>query len=228
MENKKLEILVVEDVEKNLENCKKAYQPLVEKGLILPTYVTNGDEAEKYIEKVDAGILDIYFPGTSAREKIEEFAKKYDQPHAYKLDPDEVIVNNLYPLGIYYADKLAEQKKPMIFVSSIATGHGGSKNNPFYRLRDAVSFMNRKNYNPLIARAWCACESGMFITKILGAVGGHYREDIEKTEEAWLAALKAIARMTGNEGVYNAISLKDESEKYLKIYLEWMKEEKLL
>jgi len=219
--------LVVEDDEKNLANCKKAYQPLVEKGLVLPIYVTNGDEAEKYVDKVDAGILDLYFPGSNAREKIEEFAEKYriPNPPEYHIpfDLDAVKIKDLYPLGIYYGDKLAEREKPIIFVSAIASGHGSeeTRTNPFYILRGNVK------YNPFVpiklALAFCACESaerliidGAFISYLLGELGspeGIYqkiREDIEKTEEAWLAALKTIAGLIGNEEIYKTISLKDK------------------
>jgi len=212
MANKKLEVLVIEDDEKNLENCKKAYQPLVEKGLVAPIYVTNGDEAEKYIEdKVDAGILDLYFPGSNAREKIEEFAKKYGGP-----EPEAVLANGLYPLGIYYADKLAEKNKPIIFVSTIATGHA-VKTSPFYELRKALTKDPTRIQNPklnyIVYRAWKACESqansGAIITQTFDLYGGTFSDKIEKTEKGWLVALKAISKITNTKDAYNAIPLKD-------------------
>jgi len=60
-------------------------------------------------------------------------------------------------------------------------------------------------------------------------VCGRYREDIKKTEEAWLAALKVIAARTNSEELYKAISLKEGIERVIEKYLQiiercWLRE----
>ncbi|MEM2031687.1 MAG: hypothetical protein QXG83_02670 [Candidatus Pacearchaeota archaeon] len=231
MKKKKLEILVVEDQNKNLENCKRAYEPLAEEGLILPHYATNYKEAEPLIDKVDAGILDLYFPAENGEELIKEFARKYEIDSNFH---EEVKANGMYPMGLIIADKLAEQGKPSIFVSTIASGHG-SHNNPFYPLRYAI---DGKKVPKAIKIAWSACEnaygfdgeygSPAFVSYILGRLGsmihGYYRDDIEKIPEVWSASAKAIAALLKREDIYNKIKVDELVEKNIERFYKMLVE----
>lgn len=138
-----------------------------------------------------------------------------------------------------YANKLAEREEQIVFTSTIATGHGGSRDSVFYELRRVLNRSYNEKQNPYIADAWDACENAFydeaFISKILGDLGsrqgvcGRYREDIKKTEEAWLAALKVIAARTNSEELYKAISLKEGIERVIEKYLQiiercWLRE----
>ncbi|MEM4318509.1 MAG: hypothetical protein QW377_01370, partial [Candidatus Pacearchaeota archaeon] len=206
---KPLEILVVEDGVENLENCKKAYEPLMKEGLIIPYYATNYKEAEPLIDKVNAGILDLYFPAENGEEMIKEFARKYDRGSGF---PKEVKANDMYPMGLIIADKLAEQGKPSIFVSPIASGHG-SHNNPFYPLRYAI---DSEKIPKEIKIAWSACEnpysfeeygSPTFVSYMLRVDSQWFRDYIEKIPEVWLASVKAIAALLKREDIYNKIKV---------------------
>ncbi|GBE19489.1 MAG TPA: hypothetical protein ENG87_00685 [Candidatus Pacearchaeota archaeon] len=69
----KLEILVVEDGKENLAYAKQVYAPFEKEDLIRVNYATTYQDAEPLIKKVDAGILDLYFPAKKADEIMNNF-----------------------------------------------------------------------------------------------------------------------------------------------------------
>lgn len=132
MENKTLEILIVEDNPKHLADAKAFMDAKIAAGVpVKVDYATNLKEALQCIDgkAYDGIICDIFFPsgGTAEDEKQAKWKAGYEI-----LGKEDIRVWQLYiysdgPLGVIVAEKVKD-KIPLVFCTD--THHHGKKTEP--------------------------------------------------------------------------------------------------
>jgi len=139
MKNKTLEILVVEDNEKHMEDAKAEMSKRIEAGEDLTVnYATSYAEAIQALQSkhYDGVITDIFMP--SSEGKVEDRHRL----ECYSVLPKKILENQEYsraalnwkegtelpPLGALVAEKAMEQSVPLVFCTD--TYHHGKKTEP--------------------------------------------------------------------------------------------------